>query len=124
MKKAMIRALFLFALFCGFAFPSFASDGFSSTTGPMPIGAGGNAFLWVRPNGSVLLGPTAFPAADIPDSEQAKLEVQGEIRIGVDPHFSGEGTACDIPGLLSYDGLTPGKLYLCSGVSWTKIPPE
>lgn len=97
------------------------AEGFTTNSGPLSMGAADVPYVWIRPNGTILVGPTSFPAADISENRQAKLDVEGGIKIGVDPSFGGDSTACSTPGLLSYDGETPGMIFVCNGQSWGPI---
>lgn len=95
-----------------------AGGGLTSSSGDLPLGAGDHSAMWIKPDGSVLIRET-----DI--GTKAKLDVDGSVRVGVDPGFKekGEGGPCETVGVLSYDGLVPGSFYVCGkGNIWIKLP--
>lgn len=101
----------------GAASVAFAAGGFDTTTGPLPIGAGGSTAMWVWPSGNVGVGIGEGV------EPKAKLEVKGGVKIGTDAAQTAAPNSCTSAkkGTLSY---TNGTLYHCNGSTWASVPAQ
>lgn len=93
------------------------AEGFTSLTGPLPIGAGGTESLRILPQTAT--GQSGAVGVGL-SGPVANLEVKRGVKIGRDESFSAVGSSCDKAGTLSYDSSTK-TLSFCNGTTWSAL---